>query len=135
MGYKNNFAFTSFGFNSSGAILKGLNSSETDAIKAIYKIQGNVVYPINNTFSLSIGPNMTYFDVKNDSSPNSHINYWPWFGGQAAVQADVGPVGISLGYQNVGLKADTNFSGSTFSQKTEETVSLSGFVTQVSYTF
>ena len=133
VGYKNNYAWGPLGFNTALAVLKGLNKSELPASLTFIKLQGNVVYPIQDIWSISSGMNIT--DITGQDPSLTHLKYQPWIGGQFGVQADIGPVGILLGYQTIGVKVTGNGkeSGATFDVDGEGYTS--GIISQVSYTF
>ncbi len=130
-GYKNNYAWKYLGFNASGTVFKGVNVSEIPSKITIYKAQGDVVYPFTDILSLSGGLNLSYFDGLN----SNELKYEAGPGGEVGLQADVRGVGILVGYQALGLRIKGEYKGTNYSYSSTGEILVSGFITQVSYTF
>lgn len=126
VGYKDDYAFGSLGYEASGSILKSINKSESEDSITVYKVQGDLVLPLSDMFSLLGGLNVSYFSFSN----NAGVKVTPAAGLDIGVQGQFGDVGVMLGSQTLGMNAESKENSS---YKSEALVS--GFITQVSYTF
>lgn len=131
VGYKDKYVFGSIGFSASGTLLKPLNKSEAgdDTNMLIYKVQGDLIVPLSDAFSLVGGLNVSHFTGMSHASTTT---YEPAAGADAGVQVDLkSNISILVGAQLLGMSAKLKNSAVTGK--------IAGFadgvLTQVSYTF
>lgn len=138
LGYKNLYVGgSSMGFNAAAQILKPLNASEVPQKVTLYKILGDFVFSASDMVSLSAGLNVSYFDKLGEDLEGSTIE--PGVGGQLGVEIRLNQVSVLIGTQAVGLTQKYIYrdssGGATVVSDQKNELFLSGFITQLSYTF
>ena len=133
LGYKDNYAFGNFGYDSSATVYKALNTSQADAKMTIIKLQGDVVYPITDAFSFLGGLSLSHVD----GFATGDYTTKPGTGFQLGLQYEKNGIGLLFAHQTLGFNVNGSFTNpySGYKAETDETISSSGLLTQVSYTF
>ncbi len=135
LGYKSLYSFGSFGFDGGLQILRGINGSEFPSNINIFKAYGDLILPVNDRAALSIGLNLSHFDGLAEGDTKTELSA----GAQAGVEFRIEKATLMLGYQMLGIteKFSSSYAsnGSTFKSDGRFEGLISGFITQVSYTF
>lgn len=135
LGYKNIYASGTWGISAGIQFLRGINGSEMPSKVNLYKILGDVVLPLNDYFVLSAGLNASYFDGLSDND----VTIAPGLGAQAGVEVRFNEFGLLIGAQVISMKqkwSDSyNDMGDSFKNEGTADWTISGVITQLSYTF
>ncbi len=133
LGYKDNYAFGTFGYDTSGTVYKSLNSASADSKMTIVKAQGDIVYPIAKNLSAVGGLNIAYaagFDT-------GEYTTQPGTGLQIGAQYEKQGISLLVAFQTLGfnINGDAINPANGVKVETNETIQANGVVTAVSYTF
>lgn len=135
LGYKDIYAFGTWGVSTGVQWLRGLNGSESPSKLNIYKVLGDVVLPVSDHLALSAGLNASYFDGLNENS----VTVQPGLGAQIGAEIRFNEVGFLLGAQLLSLNSkfsdSDSYGGNTFKSEGKMSALFSGVITQLSYTF
>ncbi len=124
-GYFDKYAFGAIGLDGIASIQKSINKSEIKEM-TIYKVQGDLIVPLNDMFSLIGGLNISKTYLKNEINSDE---YDVSGGLQAGVSAQVDNLQFQLGTQIIGMRksiSDNNGSGKV-------TGTIDGVIAQMNY--
>jgi hypothetical protein len=138
LGFKDLYAFGAWGWDGGLQVLKGLNGSETPQKLVIYKVYGDVAWPMSDVFSLVGGLNISYFDQLH--SDVGAVKVEPGLGAQVGIETRVRSLSVLLGAQVLSQTVKNELSGTTetgvpFKQDGQSESTISGFIAQIGYTF